>query len=52
MHDEMIMVTEGTYSALYDIEEIDKPFEIEYIADSSDLMKDKYVSTGFQALHR
>ena len=52
LHDEMIMITDDNYSVLYNIEKIDNLFEIEYIADQSDMTKNKYVSTGFQMLHR
>ena len=52
MHEQMIMINDGDYSVLYNIEKIDQLFEINYIEGSSQLMKEEFVNTGFQTIHR
>ena len=52
MHREMIMINDGNYSVLYDIEKPKSPFEINYIENSAALMKLNFVDTGFQHMNR
>ena len=47
MHKQMIMINDGNYSVLYNIEKLSRPFEINYIEDSASLVKLNYVDTGF-----
>jgi hypothetical protein len=48
----MIMINDGDYSVMYNIEKTDQLFEVNYIEGQSQLMKDLYVNTGFQAIYR
>ena len=41
------MINDGNYSVLYNIEKPNRPFEINYIENSAELMKLNFVDTGF-----
>ena len=52
MHEQMININDNNYSVLYNIESLENPFEINFIENSQHLVRENFVSTGFEAIYR
>ena len=53
VHRELIMINDKDYSVIFNINDIQEPYEINYFERISNLMDvEKYIDTGFEAIHR